>query len=124
MIDVRSTDGTVVVGTHGQGVFSGSAPLVPPPPEEIPTVSRLEQNFPNPFNPSTSIRIALDQPAFMTLKIFSLKGEEIATILSEDRPAGVQPDLVWYPRNLASGVYIYEVRAGGFRQAKKMVYVK
>jgi hypothetical protein len=124
MIDVRPTDGTVVVATHGQGVFSGSAPSIPPPPEEIPVVSRLEQNFPNPFNPSTSIRIALDQPAFVTLKIFSLKGEEIATILSENRPAGVQPDLVWYPRNLASGVYIYEVRAGSFRQAKKMVYVK
>lgn len=124
MIDVRSADGTVVVGTHGQGVFSGSAPSVPPPPEEIPTVSRLEQNFPNPFNPSTSIRVALDQPAFVTVKIFSLKGEEVATILSETRPAGVQPDLVWYPRNLASGVYIYELRAGSFRQAKKMVYVK
>jgi hypothetical protein len=124
MMDARAADGLLVVATHGQGVFSGMVPPVAPPPSDIPTATRIEQNFPNPFNPSTTFRFALKSDASVTLKIYSITGQEVATLLAEDRPAGVQPDLVWYPQNLASGVYVYELRAGDFRQARKMAYIK
>jgi hypothetical protein len=124
MIDVRASDGLVGIATHGQGVFTGYATAVNPLPNEIPETSWLEQNFPNPFNPVTSIRFALNRPSSVTLKIYSLGGQEVATLLDEERPAGVQPDVIWFPNDLASGAYIYQLRAGEFRTARKLIYLK
>jgi hypothetical protein len=124
MIDVRSSDGLVVVGTHGQGIFSGDAPAVGPSPEDIPTTTVLQQNYPNPFNPYTRIQFALAEPAHVTLCVYSVSGQKVATLVEEQRPAGYQSDIVWTPRERASGVYLCELRAGGFKQVVKMLYLK
>jgi hypothetical protein len=124
MVDARSVDGLIAVATHGQGIFSGFAPAVNPPPEEIPSETRLEPNFPNPFNPYTVIRFTLKDPGHVTLKIYTVTGAEITTLIDEDRAAGLQPDVIWRPQSLASGVYLYDLRTASAHLTRKMVYVK
>jgi hypothetical protein len=124
MVDVRSSDGLVAVGTHGQGTFTGEAPAVGPQPDDIPTETALRQNFPNPFNALTRLQFALAKPGYVTLAVYSVSGQRVATLVEEERQAGIQPDVIWFPRDQASGVYFYELRAGEFRQVLKMVYLK
>jgi hypothetical protein len=124
MIDVRSSDGLVAVGTHGGGIFTGTSEAVGPLPDDIPTETVLSQNFPNPFNPFTRIQFSLATPGFTTLAVYSVHGQRVATLVDEERPAGIQPDVVWFPHEQASGMYFYELRVGEFRQVLKMVYLK
>ena len=93
----------------------------------------LDQNYPNPFNPKTKIRftipdVTLSQSKgdlFTTLKVYDLLGREIATLVNEPKQAGeyeVEFDASKY--DLTSGVYIYELRSGSFKSAKKFVLMK
>ncbi|MFC2103108.1 T9SS type A sorting domain-containing protein [Bacteroidota bacterium] len=68
----------------------------------------LFQNYPNPFNPSTNIKFSLNQPGHVVLKIFSLTGEEIQTLLKEEMIAGFH-SIKFDANNLASGIYIYKL---------------
>ena len=95
----------------------------------IPRTYELSQNFPNPFNPSTTIRYGLPQDDRVTVRIYDMLGEEVATLIhNEDRTAGFHA-VVWNGRNqanrpVASGIYIYQIRTGKFSRAAKMVLVK
>ena len=71
---------------------------------------QLHQNFPNPFNPSTTIEFALPKSAFVTLKIYNLLGEEVATLVAEKLAAG-RHKINWNATGLASGVYLYRLEA-------------
>jgi|GEM_PF-5913752 hypothetical protein len=84
---------------------------------------RLAQNYPNPFNPSTTISFTIPHSSFVTLKVFDVLGREVATLVNEEMTLG------WYERmfdgsNLASGVYIYRLHAGGFDQIKKLLLLR
>jgi len=83
----------------------------------------LMQNYPNPFNPSTNINYSISEASMVTLKIFDLYGREIETLVNENHPTGVY-NTTWEPKNLPSGVYYYQLRAGKFNQVKKMVYLR
>jgi hypothetical protein len=93
------------------------------PGSEIPKAYALHQNYPNPFNPSTSIEFALPKAGFVTLKIYNMLGEEVATLVSEKLPAG-NHQRVWEAKGLASGVYLYRLQAGEFLQTKKLIWVR
>jgi len=98
----------------------------------------LYQNFPNPFNPSTKIKFTIPtQPSsspllkgrteegFVTLKIYDVLGNEIATLINEQKPAGTYEvvfDAGLY--NLSSGIYFYKLTAGHQTQNKKMLFIK
>jgi hypothetical protein len=91
--------------------------------ESVPRSLRLEQNYPNPMNPSTNISFELPEAGFVTLKIFDTLGKEVATLVSEHRPAGrhvVQFDA----SRLTGGVYFYRVAAGGVSETRKLVLLK
>jgi len=88
-----------------------------------PTVFSLTQNFPNPFNPSTTISFDLPRKSFVSLKVFDLIGREIASIISEDMPAGSYTKQ-WNASNLTSGVYFYRLQAGLFIETKKLVLLR
>ena len=92
-----------------------------------PAKFSLEQNFPNPFNPSTSIHYSLASRQFVTLKIFNSLGEEIATLVNEVKPAG-NHTIEFKPessiKNLVSSVYLYQLKAGEFIQTRKMILLK
>ena len=93
-----------------------------------PAKFSLEQNFPNPFNPSTSIQYAIANRQFVTLKIFNTLGQEVETLINEYKEAGVHSKLYivnssadgGYP----SGVYLYQLKAGDFIQTRKMILLK
>jgi outer membrane protein assembly factor BamB/fibronectin type 3 domain-containing protein len=93
------------------------------PEIQIPEVLSLSQNYPNPFNPSTTIRYDLPKQSFVTLKIYDLLGREVATLVNEVRHAGFYT-VRWDASRLSSGVYFYTLRAGEFRETKRMILMK
>ena len=83
----------------------------------------LEQNYPNPFNPSTKIRYSIPQSSNIIIKIFDILGNEIETLVNEEKPVGTY-ELTWNAVNLPSGIYFCHLRAGDFISTKKMVLLK
>jgi hypothetical protein len=83
----------------------------------------LAQNFPNPFNPSTTISYQIPQDGIVTLKIYDVLGSEVATLVNEERIAG-KYEVNFNASSLASGVYIYKIQAGSFINSKKMILLK
>jgi hypothetical protein len=88
-----------------------------------PTEFILEQNFPNPFNPTTTINYSVPQTSQVQIKIFDVLGDEIETLVNEEKAAGTY-EVTWYAENLPSGVYFYQLRAGSFVETKKMLLLK
>ena len=94
----------------------------------VPLDYVLEQNFPNPFNPSTEIRFTLGHSAQVELDVFDLLGRKVKTLLSDVRPIGAYA-VDWDGSSdtgmkSASGIYFYRIRAGEFTATKKMVFLK
>ena len=89
----------------------------------LPNLYALEQNYPNPFNPSTKIRYSVPQSSNVMLKIFDILGNEIETLVNEEKQIGTY-ELTWYAKDLPSGVYFYQIRAGSFVKTKKMLLLK
>ncbi len=83
----------------------------------------LAQNFPNPFNPSTTIKFSLKQDGFVTLNIFDITGREVEQLASGNRKSG-EYELTWDASNYPSGVYFYRMTANGQSEEKKMVLIK
>ncbi|MDH4337248.1 MAG: multicopper oxidase domain-containing protein [Candidatus Krumholzibacteria bacterium] len=89
----------------------------------LPTAYSLGQNTPNPFNPTTQIRFALPAESRVSLVVYNVAGQKVATLIDDTAPAGyhtVELDAA----NLASGVYFYRLDAGNFSQTRKMVLLK
>jgi hypothetical protein len=100
---------------------------------------KLFQNYPNPFNPSTKIKYAISSPQYATLKVYDVLGNEVATLVNENREAGNYevefsivemlhatplPSGVSTKGGYASGVYFYQLRIGNFVETKKMIYLR
>jgi hypothetical protein len=93
----------------------------------------LFQNYPNPFNPATNIKFNLpntDNPlpggargGFVTLKVYDVLGNEIATLVNEEKSAG-EYEVEFDGSNLSSGIYFYQLKAGSFVETKKMVLMR
>jgi hypothetical protein len=90
---------------------------------EIPKEFALEQNYPNPFNPVTTIRYALKQQEDVKLIIYNMLGQKVKTLVDEPQKAGWY-DIRFNAKDLASGVYIYRIKAGKFIKAYKMVIIR
>jgi hypothetical protein len=94
---------------------------------------QLSQNYPNPFNPSTTIQYQIPEISFVTLKVYDVLGNEIATLVNEEKPAGnyevefsakggsASGGNAW---NLPSGIYFYRLQTGTFAETKKMALIK
>jgi len=93
--------------------------------DEVPESFALMQNFPNPFNPETTISYSVTTPSNVSLKVYDVLGKEVAALVDEYRPAGTynsQFSIGNY--QLTSGIYFYTLKAGGFAQTKKMILAK
>jgi hypothetical protein len=90
---------------------------------QIPNTVLLYQNYPNPFNPATTIEFSLPQTRYVTLKIYNILGEEVATLVSDRLTAG-KYKYDWNANGLASGVYLYFLEAGVFKRTKKLILLK
>ncbi|MGD1045297.1 MAG: putative Ig domain-containing protein [Bacteroidota bacterium] len=89
------------------------------PPKEL----MLYQNYPDPFNPTTTIAFYLPSKSYVSLKIFDIIGREVATIISEEMSAGSYSKQ-WNAANTPSGVYFYRLQARSFSQTKKLVLLR
>ena len=83
----------------------------------------LAQNYPNPFNPSTIISFSIPSSGFTSLKIYDVLGNEVATLVNEEKPAG-NYEVRLNASSLTSGTYFYKLSAGSFTEVKKMILVK
>jgi len=90
----------------------------------IPEKFMLEQNFPNPFNPSTTIRFAFEEKTFATLKIYNAVGEEVAEIFKGIADAGRVYSVNLDASKLTSGVYLYKLSSDKNVTVKKMLLLK
>jgi hypothetical protein len=91
--------------------------------EITPAVFSLSQNYPNPFNPTTTIKYQLPASSKVTLKVYDVLGNEVATLLNEEKEAGTY-EVMFEASNYSSGVYIYRLQAGSFIETKKMVLLR
>jgi hypothetical protein len=91
--------------------------------EQIPQETLLFQNYPNPFNPTTMIKYELPKSSDVTLIIYDILGREVKSLINENQHAG-RYEISFNASGLASGVYIYQLRAKGFVSTRKMILLK
>jgi hypothetical protein len=89
----------------------------------LPNKYLLEQNFPNPFNPSTTIKFSLPEKSIVAIKVFNLLGEEVSKIVDDEFSAGIH-QVEYNASNLPSGVYYYKMETPKFTQIRKMAVIK
>jgi hypothetical protein len=106
---------------------SGDGKVLPPvvtgKEATLPSSYALHQNYPNPFNPRTQISFSLPQASHVTLEIYNVLGQRVATLADGDLEAG-HHTVSWDAAGLASGVYFYRLTAGQFTDRKKMLLLK
>jgi hypothetical protein len=88
-----------------------------------PAKFELGQNYPNPWNPTTTIRYQIPINIFVSIKIYDALGKEVTTIVNEYKPAGSY-DVMMNGKNLSSGIYYYQMKAGSFVKTKKFILIK
>ena len=94
----------------------------------LPDHFELTQNYPNPFNPTTEIAFSLPEARHVTLEIYNVLGQRVATLVNEFREAG--PHLVPWDatdaegHSVASGIYLYRLQAGSLTTTRKMLLLK
>jgi len=91
---------------------------------EVPNSFSLQQNYPNPFNPTTKIRFAVPKETDITLEVYDITGKLIATLAKNEKVSAGIKEVDFNASGLASGIYFYTIKAGDFRDTKKMVLVK
>jgi hypothetical protein len=120
-LSAASSDGKIVGSTmytwNGLWVSVGKTDL------EIPQKFTLNQNYPNPFNPNTKIEYTLPTAVKVSLKIFNLLGQVVATLVDEKQEANTYVK-EFDASMLSSGIYFYQLQAGNFNATKKMVLMK
>ncbi|MDO9547753.1 MAG: T9SS type A sorting domain-containing protein [Candidatus Marinimicrobia bacterium] len=112
-LDRLNNESNVVTGTRSAIQFTG----------KVPESFHLFQNFPNPFNPSTTISFDLPKDDFITLSIYNLRGQLVKTLISEFENAG-RHTVEWNASNLNSGVYLYKLQSAGMTEVKKCILIK
>ena len=95
---------------------------------QVPLEFSLDQNFPNPFNPITTIRYALPKDSFVKITIYDVLGNVIKDLLQKHQSPGFKT-ISWDAtddkgKNMPAGIYIYGIEAGGFLQTSKMILLK
>ncbi len=108
------------IDNNGQFKYSSTAKVLI---NSIPKVYALNQNFPNPFNPSTKISYQISKSEFVSLKVYDILGNEVSTLVNEKKSPG-NYEINFDASSLSSGVYFYQIKAGNFVQTKKMTLIK
>ncbi|MBN2104036.1 T9SS type A sorting domain-containing protein [bacterium] len=97
--------------------------------ENVPAEFRLERNYPNPFNPNTTIAFSISGPSLLRLEVYNVFGEKIRTLISDRQYEAGRWKAVWDGRNdkgaaVSSGIYFFRLTAGSRVQTRKMMLVK
>jgi hypothetical protein len=125
---ILTSSATIIVKNRIKIVLGNEMP--PPPPgefvsavQEIPKEYALEQSYPNPFNPVTTIRYEIPKGSLVVLKVFDMLGQEIKTLINEYQEPGYK-EVIFDASTLSSGIYFYRLQAGGYTNVKKMQLIK
>lgn len=116
-------------GGPGGAGMSGTITANPKAPTDVKEIAgtdfsyKLQQNYPNPFNPSTRIDYTIPENSFVSLRIFNVVGQEVASLVSEVQGRG-NHSVNFNAANLSSGIYYYQIKAGTFVTVKKMTLIK
>ncbi len=117
--DVKILKGAIINGNvYGDTTITGTDEA-----GEIVNNFSLSQNFPNPFNPLTNMEYKISNREFVMLKVYDILGNEVATLVNEEKPAGSYT-IKFDGSKLASGVYFYQLFAGNFTATKKLILIK
>lgn len=118
-------DGIRISDNWGLAVTGTATGVEEKPTAIIPTDFQLAQNYPNPFNPSTVISYQLPAAGHVSLKVYDVLGNEVATLVNEFQQAGnYNSTFNTNSAKLSSGVYFYKLQSGSFVQTKKMILMK
>ncbi len=127
---VSATDGidTVKVTGDDRVVYVNRYEYLSTESKGIPTEFALHENYPNPFNPTTTLRFDLPEVSDMTLTIYNMLGQKVRTFNMNDTPAGYH-SIKWNATNdngdpVGAGVYLYQLRANQYVKTRKMVLLK
>ena len=90
---------------------------------EAPVEYRLFDNYPNPFNPSTTIKFSIRESNIVTLKIYDISGKEVASLVNARLNAGTY-QMKWDAANFSSGIYFCSIQSGSFKDVKRMTLIK
>ncbi len=122
--------GYVVAGTHSGDVYLiktdtlGIVTLVAGGSgRALPKASSLSQNYPNPFNSETEIRYTLPRDSYISLKVYNILGQKVATLVDRKQQAGCEIAR-WDASSFSSGIYFYRLKAGDFTETRKMILLK
>ncbi len=88
-----------------------------------PTLFQLFDNYPNPFNPSTTIRYSIPEASFTTLIVYDALGNNVSSLVNETKSAGTF-EVIFDATNLSSGIYYYTLQSGSITETKKMILTK
>ena len=123
--------GTAVMLRSGdEQIRIAQTPTIVEAGETLPAAASLRQNFPNPFNPTTTIRFeVMDASASVSLVIYDIAGQRVRELVRARHSSEGPHEVIWNGRDeegdlVANGVYLYQLRAGEFRQVRRMVLVK
>lgn len=125
-IDMVNENVGYAVGGLGDFYKTTNGGVLSVHPEMInskPSSFSLEQNFPNPFNPSTNIRFSIPSNEFVSLKVYSVTGILLDELVHQSMDAGTY-SVIWDAHNIPSGVYFYTLRSGNHTQTKKLIIMK
>ncbi len=130
MVVARAVDGMVFAATHGNGVYSANLAVtgIVKIGDNVPDHFALQQNYPNPFNPTTTIEYTIPREEDVRITIYNVRGQEVTTLVNAHQtPATYR--VTWNGRDsrgqkVASGMYLYRIKAGSFSQSKRMLLLK
>lgn len=118
--------GIIYAGSWGRGIFRSGQPAgVDSPDDPVHPASRvsLRQNFPNPFNPVTSIQYSLPAESHVRIDVYTITGHHMATLVDDVKSAG-NHEVVLEGRDLVSGVYLYSIEVDEHKMVRKMVLLR
>jgi len=115
--------GNIYGNLSGEGTQCGTIVTFESDLETNPTKYALYQNYPNPFNPSTLIKYDVPEKSFVSIRIYDLLGEELASLVNEYKPAGSY-EVQFNASNFGSGIYFYKIQSDNFIETRKMVLMK
>jgi hypothetical protein len=126
MVDARQSDGFVVVGTHGNGVYSATVTGIPSgvrTADGPPVNWELSPVYPNPFNPEATIRFMLPAAGTVRIDVFNLLGERVST-LADGRWSAGEHTIRWAADGLTSGTYLVRMTAGNRFKTQKVLLLR
>ena len=123
-----STNNETTIASGYWGWISKQTNLSTEKKELIPSVFKIQPAYPNPFNPTTTLRYDLPQDSHVLITIYDIRGRKVKTLINENQNAGYRITQ-WNATNdfgqpISAGMYIYAIQAGDFRTVKKMILLK